>query len=105
MKSRDFKRAMSFKDPIRKKEVLRQAADILELGLKRARLKRILYLVVAIVCSLLLFLAFIPVHLVQDLDILFFFIRYRYLVLKEGLLSCGFHFTNIMVDWLIDCKI
>jgi hypothetical protein len=76
VKSRDFKRAMSSKDSVTKKEVLRKAADILEAGLGRARTARILYLVSSLICILLLTVAFIPAHLFQDLDVLFFFIRY-----------------------------
>lgn len=90
VKSRDFKRAMSAKDAIPKKEVLHSAAQILEEGLRRARRTRILYLVFSIVCTLLLGLAFIPVHLVQDLDVLFFFIR---LLLILG----GFYFFLMSV--------
>ena len=77
VKSRDFKRVMSSRDSTTKKEVLRKAADILEAGLRRARLSRILYLISSFFCIFLLAVAFIPAYLFQDLDVLFFFIRWE----------------------------
>jgi hypothetical protein len=66
---------MSSRDILHKKEVLREAAEILNEGLTRARCTRSCYLAFSLTCFLLLVLAFIPVHLVQYLDVLFFFIR------------------------------
>ena len=72
---RDFARLQSVKDLSVKLEVVDQAKDILRVSLRSVRYSRIMYLIGASLCLLLLILAFVPYGHYLALDVALFLMR------------------------------
>ena len=75
MTGRDFARLQSVKDLNTKLEAVDQAKDILRVSLRSVRYSRIMYLIGALLCLLLLILAFVPYGHYLALDVALFLVR------------------------------
>lgn len=86
MTSRDFVRMQSRKDLHSKIECVEKGKEILENSLKTVRFARIMYLLGALLCLLLLVAAFLPTQKYIGLDIVLFVLRLCFIVTGTYLL-------------------